>query len=398
MLTIEHAASSAGKWELCPGSLEACKGIPETKSEPAKSGDRIHHALYEYAVGKVTDIDSRIDLSDRERQVANWFKDQVVKTCRANGGVASIHAEQTSLWQITPELQSHITPDLVISMKDGTRHIFDYKSGRAEVHTSDDNRQVQSYALHDWLENDGPADRVVHVLSAGNDSGERHTMTTLDTATMIALEGYIPEIFIAAVKPGAKRELGFEQCRYCLAAGTERCPESIQAVEKFAANAPRMQPVDAVLGAMTPDQCSEAYKKVALVASIADKVKTCLKNKMMEWANPSGDTDWDAEGCPMTGWEITKGSVVRSIPDDYVDEAYRLLNEHEGITPDQFRSIVSVKRTKIEGMVHAVRCEKAELDQEKAPTKKSTIDDLKTILDPVIIESRKAGSLKKRSE
>jgi len=382
--------SSLPRLDNCPGSRAAESNIKGTTSEAAESGTTIHHALAvfakmpealanadnaEYAIESVIKSEK---LEDRNEFVFRWFANVVYATIAERGGALEIITEKKLSLDLGPATLEG-SPDLMILTPEGL-DVFEYKTGMADQDTADEHLQGQGYTV---LATDALAKESarLHVLAAGNEKGENHTFTDYDHISLDITSGYIKEVIEEALGGNPSRTVSLEACRYCKAAGTQFCPESVQAVEKFEGNVIKMNDPIAVFNALQPAQRTETLERAQLVYKIAEKIVKAAKSGLI------ADADF------LPGYEIGKGSTVRGLPDACA--VFKVLNSRLGIGPADFQAICKVSLKDCIKLVHEIQTRKAKAAGEKPPTKKSIEESVPLILKDVIENKAKGGSIQK---
>ena len=211
------SASNAARYASCPGSHRACIGLPDTTSEDAARGDRIHAWLEGMANGTIPP-----PLADpEERDVAERCLRQSGELIREHVGVECERLVEKRLWDSFRTWSGKA--DLVVIDLDGRAIVIDFKTGRGDVETAEGNLQLRALAV---LVADLPKTSIDSVTVAivqplaGPPSVCMYGRASLDLAF---LEIY--EIMAKANATNQPRNPG-PWCQYCRAAGTDRCPES----------------------------------------------------------------------------------------------------------------------------------------------------------------------------
>lgn len=382
--------STLPRLESCPGSFEAEKGLADTTGPEAESGSRVHAALRDLVTMQtleMTAIDFELKaehlagkkkLTDRETFIVKWFGEIVRKVCQEHGGIA-FFTKETPVSMPFAGVVLEGTPDIWLVFKDGSVHVFEYKSGHGEQDTADNHAQGQAYGVlvADTLKDAMPV--TVHILAAGNTNGEAHTFTEYNPDDLEWIRANIRDTLAAVLKKNAPRTPGHNQCQYCKARGTDRCPETVEAVTKFADRTRDMESPDVVFGALEPEQKAAAVANCKLVMAVAKRILDAAKKALK------------ADPAAIPGWEMAPGRKTRTIED--AGKAYELLADI-GLLPSEFAECVTVKLSAVEAAVHASQKRCAETAGEKAPTKKAIKEQVNATLAPVIVWKTGAGSLK----
>ena len=209
------SASSAARYAACPGSHRACIGLPDTASEDAARGDRIHAWLEGMAYGTIPP-----PLSDpEERDLAERCLRQSGKLIREHVGVEFERLVEKRLWDSFRTWSGKA--DLVVIDLDGRALVIDFKTGRGDVETAEGNLQLRALAalVAIYYTVDVVTVAIVQPL-AGPPSVCRYETWDLDKAA-----AEIEEIMAKANATNQPRNPG-PWCKYCRASGTNRCPES----------------------------------------------------------------------------------------------------------------------------------------------------------------------------
>lgn len=386
--------SSLQRIALCPGSLNAAEGYRGTETEESKSGQRVHKALATMVnlehlkagkVGKILTAEMLSMLkSDREVIVATWFAGIVQKVVNDSGGVIEVVREKKLALKLSPDVEIEGTPDLMLKTADNTIRVFEYKTGQGEQATSDINLQEQAYIAMVWgclKPGTKPVDVVGHLLAAGNEAGERHTFSKYKPKLIYGLTEKIKSICLAAMQPGAKRVPSFDACRYCPAKATKDCPETLDAVMKFADKAGEVEQAQAIFNQLEPDRRGKAIEKCKLVVAVAEAILDAAKVML------------EQDPASIPGWCLSEGRKRREIKDAGI--CFKILADKIGLAPTAFVEAVNVSISKLEKVVHTWQACKAERAGEKPPTKKAVKELLDSILVEVIESKIGSGSLKK---
>lgn len=234
-------ASSAQRYALCPGAYKAELGLPFTDSPEAKKGRAVHGVIAELLHAKQS-LTGRCELDvslydrallcnfAREHGAENQQEicdlavamfDRFASLSREHGGGYSVKAAEqrisTARWTGKA--------DAVIKMADDSIWIIDWKSGHAEVDEAAENAQLRVYVAL-------VAD-AMHIADCFGSIITPHAPPTVVYYSAEAVEAAkqeISEIYESVVRRIDERIPGQEQCRWCKAFGTDRCPESTKAV------------------------------------------------------------------------------------------------------------------------------------------------------------------------
>lgn len=351
----DHAAlgaSNAHRWIVCPGSVQAESGLPDTTSPAAQEGTAAH-ALAELCL-------------DRHRDAADWIGETiegvVVDLEMADGvqvyldvvrglqatALASGVETRFSLAPLKPPVPMFGTADFwaLHALEDGTLKltVADLKFGQGRKVVAQDNPQARYYLLGAWvqlaLEQRARANLVSQVEAVivqprlVDETGA--PLITRETLPIAALRGWAKELLEAARRtqmPDATRVPG-GHCYYCKAKA--QCEAfrtqalavartSFPAIEAKTVRVPRA-------GEMTPEQLGAVLEHKALLEEFLSAVEQevtarlergqavpgwALKPKRAtrKWANPDLFVAWatkDPKGPKLRGEDLYLEPALRS--------------------------------------------------------------------------------------
>lgn len=249
--------SSAERWQVCPGSIALCDGLPNTTNEYSDEGTAAHYlasvcltcdtkadkylgrsivvgewgeAFAEHAdkKGRYTkQIDS--DFADAVQEYLDYVREVV----KATSG--KLHIEQRlSLEGITGEEDAEGTSDVVIVTQDELI-VIDLKFGMGVRKEAEENPQLIIYGLaaidkYSIIHDFNDVRLVIHQPRLSHVSEFVYTVEEMEAHRVVikeaagkvtrAIEGYGP--IVAEVWEAAYLAAGEDQCRFCLAKAT--CP------------------------------------------------------------------------------------------------------------------------------------------------------------------------------
>jgi len=158
-----HSPISPSNFErrmLCPGSLNAEKGLPYTTSVYAETGTMLHDKVNEYITGAkwlYTDEHDDIifpfyhNLTEQQQtaviDAGKYYRDLTFSNLQV---VKEIHEQTFSLDFLMPGMQGTADSVLILYDKEKNRcqiHVIDYKFGQGVAVKAQDNYQLMLYAL-----------------------------------------------------------------------------------------------------------------------------------------------------------------------------------------------------------------------------------------------------------
>jgi hypothetical protein len=220
----EYGASSMYRWSKCPGSINACKGIPNRESKYASEGSDAH-ALLAYCLRNETTPDFYIDKQqmmegrtftpDEDMCDAVQIGIDAVNEKYINGGKLLIE-QRFDLSDVHPGAFG--TADIVI-WEDNTQtlYVMDYKHGAGVYVEVENNPQLMYYGLGALMALKVPAKKIVLVViqpRCGDPANavREWEMDAIDLIDFRAdLKGYIN----ATLDPNAPLIPG-KHCGFCL--------------------------------------------------------------------------------------------------------------------------------------------------------------------------------------
>lgn len=311
------SASSMERYQLCPGSYMAERGLPETTSDDAETGNRIHAALAgETVTPPLTDDEERTMEACRSQVQA--LLDSVIPTRD------TMHLERRYWWGN----QWSGKPDLVaLDCISAEGLIIDYKTGRGEVASAEGNMQLRALAV--LVAEEHKLERVTVAIVqplAGPPSVCLYSANDLRTARKEVLS-----VIDAIHRPDAPRIPSAKACQYCKAKGTERCPESIAVVESLPMEVSR----DGREIFLTPERLAELLEKLPMVEKVIDAIRGKAR-RMLE----AGET--------VPGWTLKPGAERETItdPTTVFNRAHAV-----GVNSEAFMACVNITKTKLKDAV-----------------------------------------------
>lgn len=281
---IKIRASAMQRLAVCPGSLYASMGLPDTASDIAVRGTAIHDLVAKMIVdGEYLDADP--ELVD----AAIGYVERVQRIMDAHGGLSQKVAVEERLEREFLTGQ----PDAVMLAGDGTAHIFDYKTGWGNYADAEANAQLRAYVVLCMANYscDQEGTWFAHLLTPS-----RTTSVMVQRSQEEAIWSEIQDIYRHCVSPDAVRVPSETACRWCRAYGTSKCPETANLPAQTAAM------LDIVtLTELPADKLSNLARCIRLIKSRADEVDDELRRRL----------EVDANSVP--GWSTKPGKMRRSV-------------------------------------------------------------------------------------
>lgn len=288
---IAFRASAAARLALCPGSGLAEAGLPDTTSDDAAAGTRMHAIL---AMRVDPDAPAVANITEEEADLADAMQ------AKAEAAMGFALAETTAYDSAQAEVSVSArlwtgTADAVVWTRDEA-HLIDWKTGYGrDVPDADSNAQLRVYALGLW-EWFKPALIHAHLVTRA-----KATSVTFDAAAMRAAAGELDAIRVAAMDPAAKRAPCAQACKYCKAFGVAvRCPESVALPTVARATIPEAAEAVAALPAA---KLADLLGLAALVEKLAKKLRDEAKARL------------EADASAIPGWTLKPGTMRRTVED-----------------------------------------------------------------------------------
>lgn len=323
------SASNAARYAACPGSHRACIGLPDTTSDDASRGDRIHAWLEGVAKG---DIPPPLD-DPEEQDVAERCLRQSGELIQQHIGIEDDRLVETRLWDRFRKWSGKA--DLVVIDKPWNALVIDYKTGRGDVESAEGNLQLRALAVlvselpETWIESVTVA--IVQPL-AGPPSVCRYDLDALQRAG-----DEIEDIMAKASATNQPRNPG-PWCQYCRAAGSAHCPESKANVRDLCVIEAAGPVADRDLPALL-NACDAA--EVAIMA-IRNRAHAELR-----------------AGRSIEGWTLKPGRVTETITDpELVAGRFSMLHRNPEEAGKAFLRTVSIGKEKLKKEVSAVTGDK----------------------------------------
>lgn len=369
---MQIRASEAYAVSLCPGRLRACNGLPENRDpDPIRdSGTRIHKA----------DAGEPVEppLTEEEKESVAQIQERRKSITLEHAGDASI------MLQIIREREYRMPnfcnvsghPDCVeiYRLNNGvgkTRAIItDAKTGWKEQTIPALNLQLRVYAYLVFVAHPEVDEIVCALIPTRFKVPPPVLYTRREHFEIIETELFVS--WNAASNPDAKRIPGEEQCRYCKARATDRCPETIPTnTQLFKA------PPESLLKSMTPEKKGKLLEECIQLEKDIEAARALLFKELKD--NPEA----------VTGWKIgvTKGSSA--IVD--AQEAYAQLQDY--FTAEEFAMTCKPLKGKIETAL------KGKLAKLQEPIKgMGAAKMIKALLDPITVTGFGKPKLEKIKE
>ena len=351
------SASGVERAALCPGSFDAEKDLPGEESEIATSGTKIHHACEHDDFSKLTD-DER-DLAERavelrEELIDGFFLSQPVFDEMAED-IKSTHQRETRLYAFNDSFSGQFDGMVI----DGHRAIlYDYKTGFLEPEVATHNLQMRSLAVLVQFNYQDITDITTAIIQPR--IRPEISLAQYDAGDLEKARVEVKAILDRAYTPGARRQPGPIQCKYCRAKAT--CPEAAELTHSLSKIEPGQITAERLPELL--DACSTAKK---IIAAIESKAKSMLE------ANPTA----------VAGYTLKAGAKMTKVASP--QKLFNRMNERHSVLPHEFVDVCDVGKGKLKALLKEVSGLKG----------KALEDEMRTLLAGITKETEKAASLAK---
>ena len=318
------SASSMERIALCPGSVNASRGLAEIKTPEmqamGESGDRIH--LWLEAPGF-------IDLVDEERERAEEIASQRNALIAEQGFMGGKEMAEQRLW-LTEKGKRRYSARLDYNITLGKRSlVVEYKSGYGDQTESARNLQLRSQAVVlEWNQQaKNKSDEIVVAVIQPLVSS-KPDVAVYTSSDIASARSQIRRFLDASEQPDAPRVPGKKQCQFCNA--KLKCPEAQKVVGSL--------DTEALIG-VTPEQLSVLLDRCDVAAGIIDATRAQAKALLA--INPDA----------IPNWKLGKPGNMRVVPEPF--KLYEALYANELIDKDSFIKSCKVGIGDLEKTIYA---------------------------------------------
>lgn len=304
------SASNAEADGLCPGRHLAQRGLKGYDTKDSTAGTLVHGAFAgTIPIQQLSTFQQSVVAKGKiiEWKVAQaWFKEHGIPISEAE--VEKRAQRELRLWAYYKGQRIHSGGIDALWLCGDMKHalIGDLKSLFGEVEEAPSNKQLRDYAALVYL-NYGCETVTVYINQpAFWKEGDDLKMVRYNAKQLRDAAFYMEERVLASNNLKAERKPGEKQCRFCLAAGTDRCGESLRALQSFGER-------KVLWNNWTPKERGEflldATYAQRLAAAVYAEAKQMLRN------NPTS----------VAGWQVTKDTQTRKLKDGHVADVANTL-------------------------------------------------------------------------
>lgn len=310
------SASGIARIALCPGSLRAERGLPESSGDDAVEGTFLHSLLEDPKA-------SRKECDPEQLEAVEWCEEQCEKAALQNGFDPTDFTAEDRLWAHDGKLDPMYSGQFDRLYISGKRALApDFKFGRLPVAEATNNLQMRTTAvlLFDNLDID---ELIVGILQPrlNKTSFAVYDRKSYEMAKSEIL-GYIEN----GAHPDAPRIPNVDACRYCKA--KVLCPEYNKVLHVF---------TDMPLITLSPEHLAMALERIELLKPLQKAIEAAAKAML-------------SEGTEIPGWELGKPREIRKISDPEL--ALQRMLELDDISQEDVLAIVKLGIGDTEKLVH----------------------------------------------
>jgi len=288
--------STLDRRRLCPGSLSQERDLPETSSEAADDGSRLHSIIAD--VLRKKDICWQT-IEEEDKEALDYCAGFAAEAVQSMPGASMYIERELDLTPLHAEIGKG-TADLVLVVPFGSAHVIDWKFGRGEVSAAYRNLQLAAYAVA--VAEEFECERVT--VSVVRARVGKSTSWLYEPADWADIRARLRQVADAALKVWAPLRPCREACRYCRALAT--CPAVIALPE------PPEEP-----GALTAEEIGRG-----LVSAETLKARCgALERRAWEILQAGGQ---------VPGWDLVPGRGSRVWAESIDEAALRTIAERIG--------------------------------------------------------------------
>lgn len=350
MSKLEQAA-------LCPGSYEIQLDQPDEFSPIAMSGTRMHDAAERDNFDDLPN-EEEMELAKRATELRDELIDGFFLTEPMFEEIADDakknHQRETRLRAFDDKVSGQFD-GLVRDKHRGL--LYDFKFGYDEPISATRNLQMRGYAV--LVAENYPEITEITVAIIQPRIRPEVSLAKYESSDLKQARQEVESILNRAYAPGARRQPGPVQCKYCKAKPV--CPEAAELANSLS----KIEP-----GQITADRLPDLLKACSAAKKIISAIE--LRAREVLSADPSA----------IPGWSLKEGAKMQTIVDP--QKLFNRMNEKHSVLPHEFVQVCSVGKGKAMDL----------LKEASGLKGKALKDELNTLLKGVVKETRKASSLK----
>lgn len=326
------SASSAQADRLCPGRHLAQRGIPTAKESTDASSGSLQHLAF---AGEDVKLNrSQKKTVDRGRAIEHYLVNAWLADFNASVDGAELmkraHREQR-LWLEHNGQRIHSAGIDAFWLTADYEHalVEDFKSLFGDIADAAQNEQLRDEAALIW-HHFGCSTVTVFINQPGiRWKDDEQELVTYQHADLERAYKEMLERVLASNSINAKRVPGLEQCKFCRAAGTARCPESQKKMMEDAT-----APFD--WNAASPSDRGEWVRALKTAEKSVEKALDAAKAAI------------EADPAAANGWGIKPGAMQRELKDILAVGAILADAYPDTMTPEKLTAMCSLSVPKLE--------------------------------------------------
>jgi len=204
---LKHArlsASGSDQWLYCPGSINACEGIPKPTSKFAEEGTLAHDAAANHLINGTSATEFE------EIPIQNYI--EYVRALLAPDSILFVEKRVDFSDWVKDGFGT--TDAAIIDEQSQTCHIIDLKYGKGVPVYADDNNQMRIYALGMLKEFPNLTQFHLHIVQPRINN---YSKTSLSISELLLYAEWIKGRSLLTEGENAPRIAGDKQCRWCSA-------------------------------------------------------------------------------------------------------------------------------------------------------------------------------------
>ena len=334
------SASTCERWWNCPGSVNACKDIPNVPNIYMAEGTAAHRLAELCLKSEEFDVTNQIgnlivqdefeiEITEEMTDAILEYVEYVRKVQAEAGGIPLRLEEKIELKEVDEVMFG--TADCVIVVPFKTVHVFDYKHGQGKKVSAWKNKQLLEYALGVMLKEDCSS-FVLHVCQPRIGNG--FTTYAGSLAEMNQFEQDLREHAKAALAPGASLIPG-DWCKATFCPYRTDCPalkslaRDLIGADFASATIPVTQ--------LSMDHIIKVLKYEDTIKDWMSKVRDHAKELMLQGEKISGYKIVQSLG--HAKW-IDEDAIIAEFNDEFGDKLW----EKKLVSPSKFEKLAGKKR------------------------------------------------------
>ena len=289
-LAVVLRASSAARYAACPASWHREQGLPDRDIAPEirATGERGHAYIAASLAGETALSDG---LTDEDISTADYLISRALAVLAEHGNVGEWLMLDDAAPLVGFGWSGH--PDAAALAQDNSLHVCDWKFGWLDVPDADLNLQLRVYAVLLYMLHK-PEKIYCHIIGRTGTTSALYLPRDIEDAA-----GEMGKIYdnVSAAR-NANGNPGPDQCRYCRAFCTARCPETCAIIPTAA----KSLPTAAQIGALPAADVARSLPLLEMVKAAIKALEARAKALLAEDPQAFGGT-----------WVLKEGNAPKVI-------------------------------------------------------------------------------------